>query len=280
MYENENNEAYGYIYKTTNLINKKIYVGQHKSKKFDCRYFGSGRLLRTALQEFGEENFLVVFIEWQDTRQKLCEREKYWIKKLCSQNPNIGYNLTKGGYGGDTFSVRPIEEQNETRRHLSCSKQGRTQTKDWIDKRKMFGDKNPMFGKRWSEEMKQYFREKSSGINNPMYGKHIYGRKLSEEAKEKIRISKLGDKNPNYGKKHSQEEIERLRILSNGENNPRALSSKIICIETGEERHFGCLKHALMSIGKKQNEYYYLKSKKRDIIFLLEDGKHYKIIVE
>jgi hypothetical protein len=34
----------------------------------------------------------------------LCERERYWIKTLNSQNPNIGYNIADGGTGGDTFS--------------------------------------------------------------------------------------------------------------------------------------------------------------------------------
>lgn len=33
---------YGYIYKTTNLLNKKIYIGQHKCRVFDSDYYGSG----------------------------------------------------------------------------------------------------------------------------------------------------------------------------------------------------------------------------------------------
>lgn len=35
---------YGYIYITRNLINKKIYIGKHKSEKYDSSYYGSGKL--------------------------------------------------------------------------------------------------------------------------------------------------------------------------------------------------------------------------------------------
>ncbi len=47
---------YGYIYLTTNLINKKKYVGQHKSSKFDERYKGSGKLIKKAFKKYGKEN--------------------------------------------------------------------------------------------------------------------------------------------------------------------------------------------------------------------------------
>lgn len=42
---------YGYIYKTTNLINNKIYIGQHKHEKFDIKYFGSGYALVNAIKK-------------------------------------------------------------------------------------------------------------------------------------------------------------------------------------------------------------------------------------
>ena len=40
---------FGYIYKTTNLINGKIYIGQHKSEVFDNSYYGSGKLIGRAI---------------------------------------------------------------------------------------------------------------------------------------------------------------------------------------------------------------------------------------
>ena len=41
------------IYKTTNLINKKIYVG--KDKKENPNYFGSGKILSLAIKKYGKK---------------------------------------------------------------------------------------------------------------------------------------------------------------------------------------------------------------------------------
>ena len=46
---------YGYIYKTTNLVNGKIYIGQHKSNTFDTNYYGSGTILNKAIQKINDE---------------------------------------------------------------------------------------------------------------------------------------------------------------------------------------------------------------------------------
>ena len=48
---------YGYIYKVTNLITNKIYIGQKKSSVFlDTKYLGSGVLIRKAVAKYGKEN--------------------------------------------------------------------------------------------------------------------------------------------------------------------------------------------------------------------------------
>lgn len=94
------------IYKTTNKINGKIYVGQHKTKNINDGYIGSGLILNNARQKYGEENFKREILEFC-TRDNLNEREIYWIEKLCARNPHIGYNIKKGGSGGDVFTGNP-----------------------------------------------------------------------------------------------------------------------------------------------------------------------------
>ena len=72
---------YGYIYKTTNLINGKIYIGQKKSKTFVKTYLGSGTIIQRAIKKYGVENFDVVLIEKCFSKEELCEREIFHIAK-------------------------------------------------------------------------------------------------------------------------------------------------------------------------------------------------------
>lgn len=176
---------YGYVYKTTNLINGKIYVGQKKSDKFVPTYFGSGTLIRRALKKYGESNFDVCIIEKCYSRDELNKKEIYWIKELKSQYGfGIGYNITPGGEFGDTFTHLP-EEEKEKKRELHR--------------------KNNILPE-WTEERKKRHRERYSGKNNPAYGKPSVwrGKTIPDSAKEKLR--KI-----NLGKKHSPEAIEKQR---------------------------------------------------------------------
>lgn len=111
---------YGYIYKTTNLINRKIYVGQKKSDKFlGNKYLGSGAILKLAIKKYKIENFNVEFLEECDNQESLNNREVYWINYYGSTNSEIGYNLTQGGTGGDT--LKNISSDKRLARNLKLS---------------------------------------------------------------------------------------------------------------------------------------------------------------
>jgi hypothetical protein len=96
------------IYKTTCLLNGKVYVGQDSNNNLE--YLGSGIYLNRSIQIHGKENFQKETICECFTKEELNEKEKYWIKELNSKYPN-GYNLTNGGDGGNTYSNNPNIKQ-------------------------------------------------------------------------------------------------------------------------------------------------------------------------
>lgn len=93
-----------YIYKATNRVDGKSYVGM--TNRFHQRVFQHLRCyekedceFHRALQEFGSENFEWDIIEITQSKQKAEELERYYIEYYNSYIPN-GYNMNKGGVGG------------------------------------------------------------------------------------------------------------------------------------------------------------------------------------
>jgi hypothetical protein len=97
------------IYKTTNLINDKIYIGKDTLNR--PGYLGSGIYLKNAIDKYGIENFTKETIETCQSNDELNEREIFWIKELKSQDKSIGYNISDGGEGGDTYSNNPRRDE-------------------------------------------------------------------------------------------------------------------------------------------------------------------------
>jgi group I intron endonuclease len=90
-----------YIYKITNTINNKIYIGlSTKSVEKSTNYLGSGEIQSRAIKKYGKENFIKEILEdGISCMQILSEREIYWINEYNSTDHSIGYNITKGGEG-------------------------------------------------------------------------------------------------------------------------------------------------------------------------------------
>lgn len=88
-----------YIYKITNKINGKIYIGKHASKRKN--YWGSGKIIKLAIKKYGKDSFSNEIIERCENNKQLNEREIFWIKFFNSTDRRIGYNITNGGDGND-----------------------------------------------------------------------------------------------------------------------------------------------------------------------------------
>lgn len=113
-----------FIYKITNSINGKIYIGKHETDSIDDEYFGSGKILKLAIKKYGKHNFYREIIEYCSNSENLCSREIFWIKEINSFYPR-GYNINSGGKGGDNFTFNPNKElirekiKNRTPRKMS-----------------------------------------------------------------------------------------------------------------------------------------------------------------
>jgi group I intron endonuclease len=123
----------GYIYKTTNTINNKCYIGK-KYGVFDSNYFGSGKILNQAIKKYGISNFICEALCECNTEEELNNQEIYFI----SQN-SPKYNLAAGGTGGDT-----LKYANSEYKQMIIEKRKESLKKKWNsindEKRKEWGD--------------------------------------------------------------------------------------------------------------------------------------------
>ena len=90
-----------YIYKITNNLNNKIYIGLKTSSVEESEsYYGSGVLINLAIDKYGIDNFTKTILERDITDFKvLCERERHYIEYYDSFRGKHGYNMTGGGAG-------------------------------------------------------------------------------------------------------------------------------------------------------------------------------------
>jgi len=204
---------YGYIYKITNNINGKIYIGKREKSTFDESYWGSGKCIINSIKKYGKENFSREIIEWCDDRASLCEREKYWIDKMQAKNRLIGYNIADGGNG------------------ISLS-----------------GSLNGMYGKHHTEEFKQKMSERMSGENNPAHNpetaekisKALMGHVPSEETRKLWSIQRRGKTPYNKGKSgiYSEETLMKMRSAKLGKTLSEEHKKKIGNTERAKNLHW------------------------------------------
>ena len=88
-----------HIYKITNLVNGRWYIGKHIGT--DPSYMGSGKLLKQAFKKYGIDKFEKVILESCSSEQELNEREKHWISITNATVDPSSYNLAEGGSGGN-----------------------------------------------------------------------------------------------------------------------------------------------------------------------------------
>lgn len=88
-----------YLYKITNLINGKFYIGVHSTKHIDDEYMGSGKNLKKAIQKYGINNFLKEIILTFESAEEMFNAEKEIVNEEFVKRRDT-YNIKLGGLGG------------------------------------------------------------------------------------------------------------------------------------------------------------------------------------
>lgn len=151
------------IYRITNLVNDKIYIGQtiqslnrrlqkHFNSKSDCP-----KLVK-AFNKYGKENFIIELLMGNiQTPEETDFWEQYWIKVYDSIK--TGYNISVGGKSGWLGH----HHTDESKHKIGLKSLGRTHTEENKKLMSHCGTDNGMYGKTHSDEAKQKISDKNRG---------------------------------------------------------------------------------------------------------------------
>lgn len=87
------------VYKITNTINEKYYIGVHKTNDPNDSYFGSGKAIKNAIKKYGKKVFTKTILLITDNIEEAYEFERTLTSNYCDKN---NYNMRLGGIGGFT----------------------------------------------------------------------------------------------------------------------------------------------------------------------------------
>lgn len=179
---------YYIVYKVTNQINGKFYIGTHKTEDLNDDYMGSGTLLKRAQTKYGMQNFVKEVLFVFDNADDMFAKEAEIVTEDFLAEENT-YNLKVGGLGGFDHINTNVEfriNKNQTARRITNSKHG---------------DKLPEWGR-----LGGLANVKKHGVNKKFVenGRTSFkGKSHSPESKEKIgsknSISQKGNQNSQYG---------------------------------------------------------------------------------
>ena len=228
-------EPYGFIYKVTNKINGKTYIGK-TTRNFDERYMYNiglntkNKLLKAEFEIFGEDAFEIIKeFAIAYSKDELDELEIKYIKEFDSLETGHGYNRNTGGTHGKATPV--------LRRELSKAHVGYVMP----------------------EEQKEKIRRANSGKNS-----HMHGVPKSDETKIKISESlkkRYAEKgSPNIGRRLSDETKEKLS---------KALRGRIISKESSQKTADALRGKPKTEIHKK-----HISEGRKGIVFSEEHKKH------
>lgn len=199
------------IYKITNKINSKIYIGKHQTKDLNDGYMGSGKMLRRAQRKYGIENFIKEILHVFDTEEEMNSKERELVTyDFCLREDT--YNICVGGKGGFSYINSVIRSDPNS----DMEKRRTDNIRSYNIKN---GIKPPLV--EWTQERRNrvgqttreliakgakrnYFKE-NNPLNDPV---------IRAKHKEAVKANSKGSKNSQYGSMWITDGITNKKIKS------------------------------------------------------------------
>ena len=186
------------IYKITNTINGKIYIGAHKTSDLDDGYMGSGMLIKKAIAKYGIENFTKEILEVYENSEDMYKMESVLVNEELVKSKE-SYNLKEGGYGGFDHinSNSSLTEKGKINANLGLIKKGINEP-NWRNTTYKNNAKNidpyHFKGRQHTDDAKKKIGEKNSikqrGQGNSQYGTAWYVNSLAEDLSQRKKYKK------------------------------------------------------------------------------------------
>ena len=187
-----------YVYVIVNKINLKLYFGSHSwdGEGLDPDYYGSGKLIKRAVNKYGKDNFIVYPIQFYNTVEECRKAEEELLTKYDVANNIYCYNIKNASVGWTSEDMKGKNNPLYGKR----------------------GKDSPLYGRHHTEETRNKMSEAQKGEKHHYYGKHLSeehrkklsqahkGKKHTDETRKKLSESKKGKRGkdaPMYGKHHT-----------------------------------------------------------------------------
>lgn len=181
------------IYKITNQLDGKFYIGSHKTRDINDSYMGSGKYLKYAQEKYGIENFKKEILFVFDTIEDMYAKEAEIVNESFLAIENT-YNLKIGGYGGwDYINADELSRIEKNRKARQAADSSIFQK---------YGVTNPAHLDIVKEKLSASMKRRIENGYTPKFPS-FFGKTHTAETKTKIsesaKITSAGEKNSQYG---------------------------------------------------------------------------------
>lgn len=199
---------YYIVYKITNLVNGKIYIGVHKTDDLNDGYMGSGKLIKAAIEKYGVENFSREYLHVYDNAEDMFKMESELVNEEFVASDDT-YNIMIGGNGGwDFINANGLNPRYDSEFQRKCQALGQIA----LAKRRQ---EDPAFNEEFIRKCKDSLSNGRTVLDLRYPNGTFYGKTHTAETKAKMSEKaklKTGEKNSSFGSMWVTNGVESKKI--------------------------------------------------------------------